>query len=219
MLHFDCRLEFPGGFELNARFNADDRCTALFGPSGAGKTTVLKLIAGLLVPAFGRISLDEEVLFDSARSINVPIHRRGIGFVMQSPHLFPHLDVCGNLEFGRRARKSPRLRVDVDRLVDVLRLKPLLHRRPMTLSGGERSRVALGRALASGPRLLLMDEPLQSLDNAIKSEILDYLADVIAEWKVPTLLVTHNTTEAARIATKFLEIDRGALPNASRRGN
>jgi molybdate transport system ATP-binding protein len=130
--------------------------------------------------------------------------------VMQSPNLFPHLNVRANIEFGNRARRPAYRNIELQQLIDVLQLRSFLDRRPQTLSGGEQSRVALGRALASGPRMLLMDEPLASLDEAARGEILDYLARVIAEWKVPTLLVTHHRREAVAVADQILEIDAGA---------
>lgn len=210
-LEFDCQYRYADGFELAARFTAEARCTALTGPSGSGKTTVLKLIAGLLHPLKGRIALADRVLVDTGNSISVPIHRRGIGLVMQAPNLFPHLNVRQNLEFGRRRRSEKFADAELARLIDVLRLKELLERKPATLSGGEQSRVALGRALASGPALLLMDEPLQSLDAGIKSEILDYLGTVIELWNVPVLLVTHHIEEARRIATSTLTVERGRI--------
>lgn len=133
--------------------------------------------------------------------------------IMQTPQLFPHMSVRKNLEFGRRARKAGFREVDYEQLIDVLALRPLLDRRPATLSGGEKSRVALGRALASRPRLLLMDEPLASLDETIKHQILDYLAEVISRWQVPTVFVTHNRAEADRIADRIVHIADGHLAN------
>ena len=157
------------------RFQAAGGATALFGPSGAGKTSVVNMIAGLLTPDRGSIAIDDTVLFDSARGIDVPPHRRRIGYVFQEGRLFPHLSVRQNLDYGRRMSGHPRDVKEFDRIVALLDIGRLLDRRPRLLSGGERQRVAVGRALLMRPRLLLLDEPLASLDAAHKREILPYL--------------------------------------------
>ena len=157
MLQFNCRYRYPDGFNVDMEIQLENGCTALFGPSGSGKTTVLSLIAGLIVPDKGSITVDGVAITDTSSGVQVPIHQRGVGMIMQTPQLFPHMTVRKNLEFGRRARKKGFREVDQDQLIDVLALRPLLDRKPSTLSGGEKSRVALGRALASRPRLLLMD--------------------------------------------------------------
>ena len=158
-----------GDFSLAARFETAGGVTALFGASGAGKTTLVNMIAGLLPPDRGRIRLDDTVLFDSAARIDVPAHRRRIGYVFQEGRLFPHLSVAKNLDYGRRMRGLARDDAEMARIVNLLDIGHLLDRRPGKLSGGERQRVAFGRALLMCPRLLL-DEPLASLDAARKRE-------------------------------------------------
>ncbi len=213
MLQFNCRYRYADGFSVEIGLNLENGCTALFGPSGSGKTTVLSLIAGLIIPDRGSIIIDGTAITDTELRIQIPVHQRGVGMIAQTPQLFPHMTVRKNLEFGRRARKLGFREVDHDQLIDALALGPLLDRSPATLSGGEKSRVALGRALASRPRLLLMDEPLASLDEVIKHQILDYLAEVISRWQVPTVFVTHNQAEAVRIADRVVHLAAGEIVN------
>ena len=174
MLRVDVRKQL-GEFSLEAAFQSEGRVTGLFGASGAGKTSLVNMIAGLLTPDRGTIALDGEVLDDTAARIHVPPHRRRIGYVFQDARLFPHLDVRQNLDYGRRMNGLAADPAQHTRVTDLLDIGPLLDRRPGKLSGGERQRVALGRALLSKPRLLLMDEPLGSLDEGRKVEILPYL--------------------------------------------
>jgi molybdate transport system ATP-binding protein len=216
MLSVACRYHHTDGFTLDVDMQLENGCTALIGPSGSGKTTLLSLIAGLLLPVDGSIVIDGMPVTDTKAGVQVPVHRRGIGMIMQTPLLFPHMTVCKNLEFGRRARTPGFRQVDFSQLIEVLQLGPLLSRMPATLSGGEKSRVAIGRALASRPRLLLMDEPLASLDDGIKQQILEYLKLVISQWQVPTVYVTHNRNEATRIADRVVEIAGGRLVSANR---
>jgi molybdate transport system ATP-binding protein len=194
VLEFDCRFSYPGGFALQLAFQADEGVTALVGPSGSGKTTTLHLIAGLLAPAPGRIVLRGNSLVDTRLGVRVAPHRRRIGLVFQEYRLFPHLTVEGNLRYGYQRR--PGARIDLGHLIEVLELGSLLGRSPATLSGGQKQRVALGRALASDPELLLLDEPVSALDNALKASVLQYLLRIRAEYPLPTLLVTHD--EATR---------------------
>ncbi|HET9903958.1 MAG TPA: molybdenum ABC transporter ATP-binding protein [Xanthobacteraceae bacterium] len=200
-----------GAFVLEACFKAEARATALFGPSGAGKTTIVNAIAGLVKPDRGRIAFDETVLFDSATGIDIPPHRRGVGYVFQEGRLFPHLTVRRNLAYGRWMRGLPRERGTEDRVVALLDLAPLLHRRPGKLSGGERQRVAIGRALLMRPRLLLLDEPLASLDAARKAEILPYLERLRDEAHMPMIYVSHQAEEVRRIATAVVRIEAGRV--------
>jgi molybdate transport system ATP-binding protein len=200
-----------GGFSLTAKFETSGQATALFGASGAGKTSLINMIAGLIAPDRGRIALDDSVLYDSAAPTNVPAHRRRIGYVFQEGRLFPHLSVAGNLDYGRRMN---RLAPDPDtqrRIVDLLDIGHLLDRRPGRLSGGERQRVAVGRALLTRPRLLLLDEPLASLDTARKREILPYLVRLRDEAKVPMVYVSHHAGELRRIATTVVRLDGGRV--------
>jgi molybdate transport system ATP-binding protein len=200
-----------GEFTLVASFNAAGGVTALFGPSGAGKTTVVNMIAGLLVPDRGSIVLDDTVLFDAASGINVPPYRRNIGYVFQDGRLFPHLNVRQNLDYGRRMSGRPRDAKEFARIVGLLEIGSLLERRPRMLSGGERQRIAIGRALLMRPRLLLLDEPLASLDAARKDEILPYLARLRDEAHVPMVYVSHTAAELRQIATHVVKLEAGRV--------
>jgi molybdate transport system ATP-binding protein len=198
-----------GALKLNVRFEAAHGATALFGPSGAGKTSVVNMIAGLLTPDRGSIVIDDTVLFDAARGINVPPHLRRIGYVFQEGRLFPHLSVRQNLDYGRRMSGRPREASEFERIVALLDIGRLLDRRPRMLSGGERQRVAVGRALLMGPRLLLLDEPLASLDVAHKREILPYLVRLRDDAGIPMVYVSHTAAEVRRIATTVVRLDVG----------
>jgi molybdate transport system ATP-binding protein len=200
-----------GALKLRVRFQAAGGATALFGPSGAGKTSVVNMIAGLLVPDRGSIAIDKTVLFDSARGINVPPHQRRIGYVFQEGRLFPHLSVRQNLDYGRRMSGHPRHEKEFDRIVALLDIGQLLDRRPRLLSGGERQRVAVGRALLMQPRLLLLDEPLASLDVAHKREILPYLVRLRDDAAIPMVYVSHTAAELRRIATTVVRLDAGQV--------
>jgi molybdate transport system ATP-binding protein len=206
-----------GGFRLAAEFDAPAGVTALFGRSGSGKTSVVNAVAGLLSPDRGRIELDGTVLLDSAAGIDLPVHRRRIGYVFQEARLFPHLTVRQNLLYGRWMRGGGAAG-DLDRVVDLLGLAALLSRRPAGLSGGEKSRVAIGRALLSAPRMLLMDEPLASLDEARKLEILPYLERLRDEGGLPILYVSHSLAEVARLATTLVVLDGGRVLRAGPAG-
>ncbi len=198
-----------GDFTLVAKLEAAEGVTALFGPSGAGKSTIVNLIAGLIAPDRGRIALDDTVLFDSGARIDVPPHRRRIGCVFQEGRLFPHLTVRRNLDYGRWMSGLARDDAATDHIVELLDLGRLLDRRPGKLSGGERQRVAIGRALLMRPRLLLLDEPLASLDTARKREILPYLVRLRDDAKVPMLYVSHLADEVRAIATQVVRIEDG----------
>jgi len=211
VLKLECRHRYPGGFDLDLSLSVDVRFTALVGPSGSGKTTLLSLIAGLARPDFGKISLAGQLLLDTSTRLCRPPEARNIGFVFQDSRLFPHLTVKANLRYGERWRRRKKRSVEFRRVVDVLDIGHLLDRYPRNLSGGERQRVALGRALLSGPELLLMDEPLASLDAALKARVLAYLERVVSEWKIPTLFVTHSQAEVRRAADCVVRIDRGRL--------
>src|SRR5271169_1591509 len=180
-----------GALKLAVRFDAARGVTALFGPSGAGKTSVVNMIAGLLTPDRGSIAIDGTVLFDTARGIDVPPHQRRIGYVFQEGRLFPHFSVRQNLDYGRRMSGAPRDAAEFERIAALLDIGHLLDRRPGKLSGGERQRVAVGRALLMRPRLLLLDEPLASLDTGHKREIFPYLVRLRDEAKIPLVYVTH----------------------------
>ncbi|MHB8872703.1 MAG: molybdenum ABC transporter ATP-binding protein [Myxococcaceae bacterium] len=192
-------------FALEVKLTIEARATAILGPSGAGKTTLLEVIAGLR-PATGTVKLDGEVLLDSTARIRLPPERRKVGYVPQDALLFPHLTVRGNIFFGANATARA-----ANEAVFLLELAPLLNRRPATLSGGERQRVSLARALATSPRLLLLDEPLAALDVELKERILPYLLRVRDEARVPFLYVTHQAGEAQALAQEALVIDHGRV--------
>ena len=209
LLSFECRHRYPAGFALEMGFTMSHRFTALFGPSGSGKTSVLAMIAGFVRPQAGRIVLGQRVLLDTAAGICLPPERRNVGVVYQDALLFPHLTVERNLRYGQRHRRRPGRQVDFARVVDVLEIGPLLERYPRNLSGGERQRVGLGRALLSGPELLLMDEPLASLDAPLKLKVLAYLERIVSQWDVPTLFVTHAQAEVRRAAQWVVVMHQG----------
>lgn len=201
---------FPG-FALEAAFEAPAGLTVLFGRSGSGKTTVVNAVAGLLRPAQGRIAVDGRILCDTAAGTFLPPHRRRIGYVFQEARLFPHLTVRQNLTYGARFAPRDAPGPDLAAVAALLGIPHLLNRRPGTLSGGERSRVAIGRALLSRPALLLMDEPLAALDQARKEEILPYLERLRDETRIPILYVSHSVAELARLATTVVLLDAGRV--------
>jgi molybdate transport system ATP-binding protein len=200
-----------GDFAIKVAFESKGSVTALFGSSGSGKTSIVNMVAGLIKPDRGRIALDDTVLFDSKERVNVPMHRRRIGYVFQEGRLFPHLSVGANLDYGRRMSRLPRDEAEQRRIVDLLNIGHLLDRRPGKLSGGERQRIAVGRALLTRPRLLLLDEPLASLDSARKREILPYLVRLRDEAKVPMVYVSHQPGELRRIAETVVWLDAGRV--------
>ncbi len=200
-----------GAFALNAVFSCGAGITALFGQSGSGKTSVVNMIAGLLRPERGRISVDGRTLFDSTSKTNVPPHRRRIGYVFQDARLFPHLTVRQNLLYGRYFSPAEGRYASFDQVVALLGIEGLLARRPSGLSGGEKQRVAIGRALLANPRILLMDEPLASLDDARKSEILPYIERLRDQMGLPILYVSHAMDEVARLADTMVLMAEGSV--------
>jgi molybdate transport system ATP-binding protein len=199
------------GFALDVAFDVPSGLTVLSGPSGSGKTTVVNAVAGLLRPDAGRIALDGLVLTDSATRHFLPPHRRRIGYVFQEGRLFPHLTVRQNLTFGQWFAPRDAAPESLTRVVEMLGIGPLLDRRPAALSGGEKQRVAIGRALLSAPRLILADEPLAALDDARKAEILPYFERLRDEGRVPILYVTHAMSELARLATTVVALRQGRV--------
>jgi molybdate transport system ATP-binding protein len=200
-----------GAFELDVHFRSGRGLTALFGRSGAGKTSIVNAIAGLIRPKRGRIAVDGVVLLDTEHGICAPTHRRRVGYVFQEGRLFPHLTVRQNLLFGRWFASSSRASTHLDDVVELLGIEPLLDRRPGRLSGGEKQRVAIGRALLAQPRLLLMDEPLASLDARRKDEILPYLERLRDQASVPIVYVSHSIAEVTRLATTVVLISDGRV--------
>ncbi|MCG8543181.1 MAG: molybdenum ABC transporter ATP-binding protein [Alphaproteobacteria bacterium] len=208
MIEVDVRQR-RGSFQLDAEFSTGDgRLTALFGRSGAGKTTLINLLAGLDRPDEGRIAVDGVTLFDSKSGTNLPPEQRRLGYVFQDGRLFPHMTVRRNLLFGHNGAPD---RQEIHSVVRLLELNPLLQRRPKTLSGGEKQRVAIGRALLSRPRLLLMDEPLASLDAGHKAEILDYIERLRDESGVPIVYVSHASEEVVRLADTLVLLSEGKV--------
>ena len=209
MLRVDVEKQL-GEFSLSACFTSEGRVTGLFGASGAGKSSLINMIAGLLRPDRGVITLDGETLDDTSTGVHVPPHRRRIGYVFQDARLFPHLNVRQNLDYGRRMNRLADDAAQRTRITDLLDIGGLLDRRPGQLSGGERQRVALGRALLSRPRLLLMDEPLGSLDEARKIEILPYLVRLRDEG-IPMVYVSHDAAELRQLATQIVMLRNGRV--------
>ncbi|MFG0274553.1 MAG: molybdenum ABC transporter ATP-binding protein [Phycisphaerales bacterium] len=208
MLRFDVECR-QGGFTLNAAARIDGPAAGLFGPSGAGKTTLLHAIAGLIRPRRGRIEIRDAVVFDSDAGVCLPPHRRRIGVVFQDDRLLPHRTVAGNLRFARRFAhdNAP----TISEVADLLDIADLLHQTPHTLSGGERRRVALARALLCAPRLLLLDEPTAGLDAARRREIIPLLQRVRDEAGVPTLIVSHDLEEVLQLTPTLALLDHGRI--------
>ena len=213
MLDVNIRLKH-GAFELQLGFHlAECGIAVIFGPSGSGKTSLVNCIAGLETPDAGRIVCRGETSFDASRGINLPPEKRRLGYVFQDARLFPHLTVLENLSFGLRFH-PPRLlqpAPGVRDVADLLDIGSLLHRRPAHLSGGEKQRVAIGRALLCRPRLLLMDEPLSSLDMNLKEGLLTYIARIPRQWNVPVLYVTHSPEETQFLGNSMLLLRHGRL--------
>lgn len=202
-----------GNFTLEARFSAGEGLTALFGPSGSGKTTIIQLVSGLIRPQQGVIRFDGTIWSDAERGIFIPPHQRRIGYVFQEGRLFPHMTVRQNLLYATRFQAEARARRDenLTRIASLLRITPHLDRRPQALSGGEKQRVALGRALMAEPRLLLMDEPLSALDEGLKFDILPDLERIRDVQGIPILFVSHAVAEITRLATRVISMDKGRI--------
>ncbi len=199
------------GFTLDTSFEVPGGLTVLYGRSGSGKTTVVNAAAGLLRPDAGRIQVDDWLLFDTAQKVWLPPHKRRVGYIFQEGRLFPHLTVAQNLRYGRWFAPKGATPEPISRVVDMLGLGPLLHRRPAALSGGEKQRVAIGRALLAAPRMILADEPLSALDDARKSEVLPYFERLRDEVEIPILYVTHSAAEVARLATTVVTLEDGCV--------
>ena len=197
-----------GEILVDVDFQTSSGLTALFGKSGSGKTSIINMIAGLVRPSKGLIVVDDRVLFNSDLGVNIPVHQRRIGYVFQDGLLFPHFTVEQNLNYGRRFNRGGPEPEDIISLLD---LTALLKRKPNNLSGGEKQRVAIGRALMSNPSLLLMDEPMASLDAARKAEILPYIEILRDETKIPIIYISHSVEEVVRLAGAVVHIDGGKI--------
>lgn len=201
-----------GGFSLNADFECETAgIVALFGRSGAGKTSLVNALAGLMRPDQGRIALNGSPLFDSTRGIDLPPERRRLGYVFQEGRLFPHFSVRGNLSYGLKRVPAAERRIEFDQIVELLGLEQLLARRPRDLSGGEKQRIALGRALLANPRLLLMDEPLAALDQQRKDEVLPFIERLRDELRIPIVYVSHSMPEIVRLADTMVLMSEGRI--------
>lgn len=207
-MHFDIDVtKRLGEAEIACRFVSDDAIlTVLFGPSGAGKTSVLNMVAGLLRPDRGHIIVQQRILFDAAQAIDLPPDDRDIGYVFQDGRLFPHLRVAANLTYGCRRGGSALIEMPLEEVARLLDIAHLLDRWPRTLSGGEAQRVAIGRALLSDPSFLLLDEPLTSIDRTRREEILAVIERIRDHIGVPILMVTHDRGEAERLGTRIVEM-------------
>jgi molybdate transport system ATP-binding protein len=210
MLRVDVEKQL-GEFSLSATFESEGRVTGLFGASGSGKTSLVNMIAGLLRPDRGTISIDGDILDDTDKAIHVQPWRRRIGYVFQDARLFPHLNVTQNLDYGRRMNRLAEDAAQRKRVTELLDIGHLLDRRPGKLSGGERQRVALGRALLAKPRLLLLDEPLGALDEGRRAEILPYLVRLRDEARIPMVYVSHDPAELRQLATQIVLLKDGRV--------
>lgn len=201
-----------GDFLVDVSFSVPESgITALFGPSGVGKTSVVNMIAGLSRPDSGRIVLGGQVLYDGEDGRNLSPDGRRIGYIFQEGRLFPHLTVRGNLIYGMKFVPEDRRYVEFDQVVDLLGIRPLLGRRPAKLSGGEKQRVAIGRAFLCSPALLLMDEPLASLDGRRKEEVLPFIARICRKFSTPVLYVSHSVSEITRLAHQVVILEQGRV--------
>jgi len=210
MIEIQVRHKRPH-FELDVALQLSHKVTALFGPSGAGKSTLLGIIAGIIKPDNGRITVNGECLFDSRQHINKPIHERRIGLVFQDGRLFPHLTVEHNLDYALRFIPSVQQQFNLHQIASLLEISHLLKQRPHQLSGGEKQRVALGRALLSSPRLLMLDEPLASLDDRLKNQILPFLKLVANEVNIPMIYISHSRDEIMQITSNIVNIENGKI--------
>lgn len=198
-----------GAFHLQVKFSTEAAIVGLFGRSGSGKTTIVNAIAGIGRPTRGSINVNGHVFYDAARGIDLPPDQRRVGYVFQDALLFPHLDVQTNLTYGERLRVPSERIIARERVVDLLGLSKLLARKPRSLSGGEKQRVAIGRALLAQPRILLMDEPLASLDVPRKIEILDYIERLRDEFAIPIVYVSHSVAEITRLSDTVVLLSEG----------
>jgi molybdate transport system ATP-binding protein len=203
-------IKQQGGFRLDVAFKTTNTgITVLFGPSGAGKTSVINMVAGLTRPDRGRIVVQDRLLFDSEQGVDHPPEKRSIGYIFQDGRLFPHLTVQGNLTYGMKLTPRSQRYIDYNHVVNLLGITHLMNRRPAGLSGGEKQRVAIGRALLTSPRLLLMDEPLASLDLARKSEVMPFIAKLPAVFSIPIIYVTHSVGEVMQLADDLVLVKSG----------
>ncbi len=211
-IHLEKKL---GDMHIDVRFTAPGKAiTVLSGHSGAGKTSVINMVAGITNPGFGFIQINGRILVDTKRNLFIPPEKRDIGYIFQDKRLFPFLSVKHNLCFGQK--RSAKQNVLFDEVVQLLDIGHLLSRSPQTLSGGEEQRIAIGRALLAEPQLLLMDEPLSSLDDSRKNEIIPYIASIPKQFGIPIILVTHSPFEVAKLADHIVVLNNGKNINCSK---
>lgn len=210
MLYVDFQKSL-GDFSLNIQWEVKEGVSALFGPSGSGKSLTLKTIAGLLTPDTGHIRLGDIVFFDAEKKLSLPPQKRGVGYVFQNYALFPHLTVYQNIAFGLKNLKKKERQEKVYELLRKMRLLGLENKKPHSLSGGQQQRVALARALAPGPKLLLLDEPFSALDSIVRSKLQGELLDLLAENPIPTILVTHSLDEAYSLSQHIAVMEAGEI--------
>lgn len=201
-------------FSLDIDLKLKERVNAIYGPSGSGKSTILSIIAGILKPDCGRIVINGECLYDSALNINIPIYQRRIGLMFQDGKLFPHLSVMQNLSYALKFLPNDAQRFKLEEIISLLQIEALLEQKPHQLSGGEKQRVALGRALISSPRLLMLDEPLASLDDKLKSQILPFLKLVANEINIPMIYISHSRDEILQITDHIIPIEHGRIESS-----
>lgn len=219
LLKCHCRKVYPAGFVLDVQFETDKLVTALYGPSGSGKSTVLGLIAGLIQPNSGRITIGQQTLVDTEQKRFLPPERRRVALVLQDHCLFPHMNVEQNLKYGmlRQLQNSHNDQsitmpnITYEHVLDILELRELANRSPRTLSGGQQQRVALGRALLCRPEYLLMDEPLTGLDTELKGRIISFLKKIIDEFHIPMILVSHDQQEVQALAYSVIKMENGRI--------
>lgn len=197
------------GITINAKFEVEGGCSVLSGPSGAGKTSIINMLSGLMTPASGRIVINSRILYDSGKGINLPPDKRRAGYVFQESRLFPHMTVRKNLLYGRKNTGDKRILLDD--VADLLGISKLMDRYPKNLSGGEKQRVALGRALLSSPEFLLMDEPMASLDSSRRDELINYISRTTSTYNIPVVYVTHNVDEIIRLSDQVGIMESGTL--------
>ena len=207
-LEFDLKLR-QGAFKLDVSAQFSNGITAVFGPSGAGKSTLLACLAGMVEPDAGFISMDDQILFSSTQQVKTPPHTLRAVMVFQDGMLFPHKTVRENIDYGYRLTPAELRTVNPDELCEFLRIEPLLDRYPETLSGGERQRVALARGVATSPRLLLLDEPVASLDVSLRNEVVSYLKQLHERYRIPMVYVSHSLSDVMALATNALVLERG----------
>ena len=209
MLKVALKHVFPS-LSIDIQFEVEKNCiTALFGKSGSGKTSILNIISGLVKPDYGYIEIDNNITLDTKNNIFIPPHKRNIGYIFQDSRLFPHLNVLSNLKYGMNSINTKHPIIQLDKVINTLELENLLKRKPSKLSGGEKQRVAIARSLLTCPRVLLMDEPLASIDSQMRAEILPFIEGLQNEFKITVLYVSHSIEEVIRLADKMILISEG----------